>query len=143
MAARGEGEAALAKARATFDAQPRDAAARFQVGVVLMDLHRDPEALDWFTAMAQDHPELPDPQNNIALLEVRAGRLELARMALERSLRSDPLHRTARANLGRVYLMLAVQAWDRLAEGGALDAPLQRQLEGARVLLKLPSTPGR
>jgi Flp pilus assembly protein TadD len=135
LMARGEGVAALARAERAAQANPRDAQARFLNGVVLMDLQRDDEALALFTQLAQEYPELPDPQNNIALLQARAGRLELARQALQAALRNDPTHRIARANLGQVLLMLAVQAWEEAAAQGPLDVSLQRKLEGARALL--------
>jgi Flp pilus assembly protein TadD len=135
LLARADLAGALARAEKAVVEQPRDAQLRFLMGVVLMDMGRDEEALTLFTAMTQDYPELPDPLNNIALLQVRAGRLELARQALETALRNDPGHRTARANLGQVHLMLAVQAWDKAAASGPLDAALLRRLEGARALL--------
>lgn len=119
-----------------------DAAAaelRFLRGVALMDLNRDAEALAWFERMAQDHPALPDPHNNIALLHVRAGRLEPAQQALETALRNDPSFRVARANLGLVHLMLAVQAWDQVVASGPADPLLVRRLEGARALLATPA----
>jgi len=124
-------------------AQPgqRDAQARFQQGVELMDLRRDDEALAVFEALAQEFPELPDPLNNIALLHARAGRLEPARLALEAALRNDPGHRLARANLGQVHLMLAVQAWERAATAGPLEPAMQRLLDGARALLAAGAAP--
>lgn len=139
LVARGDLPAALARAQKAAAADPRDAQLRFLVGVVLMDLQRNDEALAQFTRMTQDYPELPDPYNNIALLQVRAGRLDAARQALETALRNDPSHRTARANLGHVYLMLAVQAWEQAAAGGPLDLRLQKTLEAARALLATPA----
>ncbi len=120
--------------------KPGDPQLRFLHGVVLMDLQRDDEALAVFTQLTQEYPELPDPYNNIALLQARAGRPDLARQALETALRNDPGHRTARANLGQVHLMLAVQAWEQAAATGPLEAPMQRLLEGARALLA-PGSP--
>lgn len=117
-----------------------DAELRFLRGVALMDLQRNAEALAWFERMTQDHPELPDPFNNIALLHVRAGRLEPARQALETALRNDPSYRVARANLGLVHLMLAVQAWEQVAAAGPVDPQLTRRLEGARALLSTSSS---
>lgn len=128
-------EARLQWAERQVAANPGDAQARFLVGVVLMDLQRDGEAMARFQALAQEFPELPDPQNNIALLHARAGRLEAARVALETALRNDPTHRLARQNLGHVHLMLAVQAWEQAAATGPLEPALQRTLEGARALL--------
>ena len=134
LVTRGELEAALQRAERAAAAQPRDAQLQFLHGVVLMDLQRDGPALEVFTRMSQDYPELPDPFNNIALLHARAGEFELARQALESALRNDPGHRLARANLGRVHLLLAIQAWDQLAAQGPLDVALQRQLDSARAL---------
>lgn len=140
---RGDNAAALTRASQNAEANPRDVQARFLLGVVLMDSKRDDAALAHFMSMAQDYPELPDPYNNIALLHARALRWELARQALESALRNDPTHRTARANLGQVHLVLAVQAWERAAAAGPLDAPLQRKLEGARALLSSAVLAGR
>jgi tetratricopeptide (TPR) repeat protein len=135
LVARGDLASALARAEKAAAASPRDVQLRFLQGVVLMDLQRDEEALAHFMRMAQDYPELPDPYNNIALLHARASRLEQARQALETALRNDPTHRTARANLGQVHLMLAVQAWELAAAGGPVDGNLQRKLQAARTLL--------
>ncbi len=143
LLARGDHAAALERAQKAAAANPRDAQARFLVGVVLMDSQRNDEALAQFTRLAQDYPELPDPQNNIALLHARAGRLDSARAALETALRNDPSHRLARANLGQLYLMLAVQTLEQAAALGPLDPAVQRRLEGARVLLAPGAAAGR
>jgi Flp pilus assembly protein TadD len=142
LAARGDLAGALRTTEAAAAADPRNAQARFLRAVVLMDLQRSAEALDAFTQLSQEFPELPEPYNNIALLQVRAGRLEQARQALETALRNDPGHRTARANLGEVHLMLAVKAWEQAATTGPLDARLMRRLDAARALLASGSPPG-
>lgn len=142
LLARGDGAAALQRVQSAAAANPRDVQLRFLHGVVLMDTGHDDEALAHFTRMTQDFPELPDPYNNIALLQVRAGRLEQARQALETALRNDPSHRTARANLGEVHLMLAAQAWALAAAGGPVDASLLRRLEAVRALLAAAPTAG-
>ena len=144
LLSRGDPAGALPLAESAAKARPNDPQARFLHGVVLMDLQRDAEALDLFTRLTQEFPELPDPFNNIALLHARAGRLEAARQALETALRNDPGHRTARVNLGQVHLMLAVQAWELAAAAGPLDPAVQRLLDGARTLLAartVPATP--
>jgi Flp pilus assembly protein TadD len=135
LLARGEPAAALERSERALRADPADAPLRFLGGVALMDLARDDEALARFTGMTEEYPELPDPYNNIAVLHARAGRLELARQSLQSALRNDPGHRTARANLGQVHLMLAVQAWEQAAALGPLDVALQRRLQAARALL--------
>jgi tetratricopeptide (TPR) repeat protein len=135
LLARGEAAQALADAERAAASDPRNVPLQFLRGVALMDLRRDAEALALFERMGQDYPELPDPWNNMALLHARAGRLEQARQALETALRNDPGHRTARANLGLVYVMLAAQTWESLAATGPVDALLTRRLETVRALL--------
>ena len=135
LVAKGDLAGALRAAEAASQASPRDAQPRFLRAVVLMDMQRSDEALAAFTVLSQEYPELPEPFNNIALLQVRAGRLELARQALETALRNDPGHRAARSNLGEVHLMLAVQAWQQAASGAPLDPRLQRKLDAARALI--------
>ena len=135
LMAKGELAAALRAADAAIQFNPSDAQSRFLRAVVLMDMQRSDEALAAFTGLSQEYPELPEPFNNIALLQVRAGRLELARQALETALRNDPSHRAARTNLGEVHLMLAVQAWQHVANSGPLDQRLVRKLDAARALV--------
>jgi Flp pilus assembly protein TadD len=132
---RGDLSAAMVRADQAVAAQPRDAQVRFLRGVLLMDMARDVEALEAFTQLTQEHPDLPDPFNNIGLLHARAGRPEAALAAVQQALRCDPSHRIARANLGQVHLMLAVKAWDDLARSGPLEAAVRRKLEAARALL--------
>ena len=138
----GKGDLAGAQRAAdlALSARPRDAQTRFIHALVLMESQRNTEAMSAFTSLSQEYPELPEPFNNIALLHVRGGHLDLARQALESALRNDPAHRTARVNLGEVYLMLAVQAWEQAAAGGPLDARLARKLETARSLVAASNT---
>ena len=135
LLARGDAAAALARAERLAATEARNVQAQFLRGVALMDLQRDAEALALFEAMSQFHPELPEPWNNIALLHVRAGRIEAAREALGVALRNDPAHLTARTNLGWVHLMLAAQAWEGVAAAGPLDPALARRLQAVRELL--------
>ncbi len=139
LMARGDSAAALQRAEAAVAAQPSNAQLRFLRGVVLMDLGRDTLALEAFRDLNQAYPELPDPLNNIGLLQARAGQLEAARQSLQAALLADPGHRAARANLGQIHLMLAVQAWEQLAASGSPDPALLRRLEAARALLAAPA----
>lgn len=135
LLAAGRPAEALQRTEQALLVAPRDAQTRFVHGVVLMELRRDAEALELFTRVAQEFPELPEPQNNIALLHARNGRLEAARVALESALRNDPGHRAARANLAEVHLMLAVAAWEQLGQAAPLEPRLARRLEAVRALL--------
>lgn len=133
--AKGDAAGALERVQQGLARQADNAQLRFLQGVALMDLGRDVQALEIFQQLHQAYPELPEPLNNIGLLQARAGQLDSARQTLQEALRADPQHRAARANLGHVYLMLAVQAWELAAAVGPLDAALLRRLEVVRALL--------
>ena len=133
--ARGDLPGALQQVDTALAAAPDNAQLRFLRGVVLMDLGRDAQAMDVFRQLSQAYPELPEPLNNIGLLQARGGQLEAARQSLQAALLADPTHRAARNNLGQVHLMLAVQAWEHVAAAGPSDDALLRKLEGARALL--------
>jgi len=126
---------ALSTVQTALVGKPNDAQLRFLLGVVWMDMGRDAQALELFRQLNQQYPELPEPLNNLGLLQARGGQLESALQSFQAALLADPVHRAARSNLGQVHLMLAVQAWERVASSGAVDATLLRRLEGARALL--------
>ncbi len=135
LMARGDLPGALSAADRGLQADPRNASLRFLRGVVLMDLRRDDEAIVQFTQLTHEYPELPDPFNNLALLQARAGRLEEARVLLHSALLNDPGHQAARVNLGQIHLLLASRAWEQAAGSPAADAALRRKLQALRALL--------
>ena len=139
LLARGDLPAALVQAQAGVASRPGDAQSRFVLGVVLMDMDRDAQALAVFNELSQAYPELPDPLNNIALLQARAGQLEPARQSLQAALRNDPAHRAARVNLGQVHLMLAAQAWTQASAATPGDSALLQRLQAVRALLVSPA----
>lgn len=136
----GELQQALRRADAAIAAEPRAAQIRFLKGVVLTDLNRRAEAMQVFVSLTQDYPELADPYNNLAVLYAADGQLPSALSALQSALRNDPHHRTARDNLGDVYLALAVQAWTAAsAASKGDDVALQRKLRLAREIQAAPA----
>lgn len=136
LIAQGDPLSALRRVDAAIAADSRDVQLRFLRGVLLLDLQRDAEALAHFVQMTLEFPELADPYNNLALLHARAQRLDEARVALETALRNDPGHRTARANLGQVYLMLAARTLETLSAQGPIEPAQQRRLDAVRALLQ-------
>src|SRR5690348_462013 len=56
--------------------KPRDAQGRFLKGVIFTEQGKIPEAVDVFTKLSQDYPELPEPYNNLAVLYAGQGQYE-------------------------------------------------------------------
>jgi tetratricopeptide (TPR) repeat protein len=93
--------------------KPRDAQGRFLKGLILTEMNRPAEAIQVFTKLSEDYPELPEPYNNLAVLYASQGQYEKARVALESSIRTHPSYATAHENLGDIYAKLASQAYDK------------------------------
>jgi tetratricopeptide (TPR) repeat protein len=119
--------------------QPDDLQLRFALGVMRMELGDRAKALDIFTRLTQDFPDLADPYNNLAVLHAAAGELDEARTALEQALRLHPEHAQAQENLGDVLVRLALRAYQRaqkasLMPSDALAGKINRTLALTREL---------
>lgn len=134
----GQTAAALKQADRFLANQPKDVRMRFAKGVMLADSRKDAEAIALFTSLTQDHPELPEPYNNLAALQATAGNYEAARFALEQALRANPSYATAHENLGDVYLALAGASYARALKLDPGNAALQPKLTKVNELLKAP-----
>ena len=114
--AAGETAIAIGRAERHLAANPKDATMRFQLGVMLADSRRTAQAIDVFTQLSQDHPDLPEPYNNLAALFASTGDYDKARSALELALRNQPGYAAAHENLGDIYIALAGRAYARVLE---------------------------
>jgi len=126
---------ALAKADQYIAARPRDPQMRFLKGVLQSEAGRKAEAIETFTALTQEYPELPEPYNNLAVLYAGRGEFDKARMALESAIRTNPTYAIAYENLGDTYAQLASQAYVRAQQLDAGNASVRPKLALIRQLL--------
>jgi len=98
--------------------EPRNPQLRFLRGVILTERERLDEAVTVFRAMVEDFPELPEPYNNLAVIQARRGEWEAARQSVEQSIRAVPTYALAHENLGDIHLQLAARAYE---QAGRLD----------------------
>jgi Flp pilus assembly protein TadD len=126
--------AALARADAFLQKNPRDAQVRFLRGVILADSGRTPDAVATFEALIQDFPELPESYNNLAVIHAGQGRLEQARALLQRALEAQPNYVTARENLGDLHVALAADAYRQASALDPNNATLKSKLALAREI---------
>ena len=126
---------ALDKVNQFLAAKPRDAQGRFLKGLILADQNKTAEAIDVFTKLTQDYPELPEPYNNLAVLYATQGAYEKARQALEMSIRTHPSYATAYENLGDVYAKLASQAYDKALQLDSSNAAAKSKLSMVREMI--------
>jgi tetratricopeptide (TPR) repeat protein len=132
---------ALDKINQFLAAKPRDAQGRFLKGLILADQNKTAEAIDVFTKLTQDYPELPEPYNNLAVLYATQGQYEKARQALEMSIRTHPSYATAYENLGDVYAKLASQAYDKALQLDSSNAAAKSKLSMVREMISSGTRP--
>ena len=64
----GQPQQALERVNRALAANPRDPQARFLKGLILTEQGNSKEAIEIFTKLTQDYPELPEPYNNLAVI---------------------------------------------------------------------------
>jgi Flp pilus assembly protein TadD len=133
---------AMAKAETYLAAKPRDPQMRFLKGVILAESGKRAAAIEAYTQLTQEYPELPEPYNNLAVLYAQQNEYDKAREALEGAVRANPNYATAHENLGDVYARLASQSYAKAQQidPGNMSAPPKLAL--VRQLLT-PSTARR
>ncbi len=107
---------------------PKDAQARFLKGLILADQNKPAEAIQVFTSLAEDYPELPEPYNNLAVLYAAQGKYDAAKNALEMAIRTHPSYATAHENLGDLYAKMASMAYDKALQLDSSNRTAQTKL---------------
>ena len=120
---------ALDKVNSYLATHPKDAKARFLLGLILTEQNKPVEAVKVFTALTEDYPELPEPYNNLAVLYAAQGQYDKARTALETAIRTHPSYAIAHENLGDIYAKLATQAYDKALQFDKTNTTAQTKLE--------------
>lgn len=113
---------------------PKDAQGRFLKGLILTELGRNPEAIRVFTELTEDHPELPEPYNNLAVLYAAQADYERAKQSLQMAIRTHPSYATAHENLGDIFAKMASQAYDRALQLDHTNVSAQTKLALIRDL---------
>lgn len=131
----GQLDQAMSRADAFLSSKPKDAQMRFLKGLILTEQNKSNDAIQVFTRLTEDYPELPEPYNNLAVLYAAQGQYEKARTALEMAIRTHPSYATAHENLGDVYAKLASQAYDKALQLDSNNPTAQTKLSLARDLI--------
>jgi len=135
----GDKQQALEKVNRALSANPKDPQARFLKGLIFTEQGKQAEAIDIFTKLTQDYPNLPEPYNNLAVIYASQGQYDKARAALEQSIRTHPSYATAYENLGDVYAKLASQAYGKALQLDASNTGAQNKLSLVRELVREPA----
>ena len=106
----------------------------FMKSVALENLGRTSEAAEVLRQLIRSYPEIPEPYNNLAVIEAGMGNLEGAKSLLSKALQINPDFALARKNLGDVYLALAIESYEAAAPELPKNNVLQSRLKVLRRL---------
>jgi len=134
----GKLDQAMAKVAAGLQQQPKDAQGRFLKGLIQTEQKKTADAIQTFTGLTEDYPELPEPYNNLAVLYAAQGNYEKAKAALELAIHTHPAYATAHENLGDIYAQLARRAYDKALQ---LDKSNTTALSKLALVKEMFSTP--
>jgi len=116
-------EPALAKIQAHLAQRPRDPQMRFWQAVLLTRQGRREQAMQVYSELTQDFPELAEPHNNLGVLQAANNDIDLAQRSFELALRADPQHALAHENLADVLLRQAQRHYQSAAQAQARARP--------------------
>ena len=131
----GQVQQALERVNRVLASKKNDPQARFLKGVILTEQGNTREAIEIFTKLTQDYPDLPEPYNNLAVIYAGQGQYDKARETLEKSIRTHPSYATAYENLGDVYAKLASQAYGKALQLDATNTGAKNKLSLVRELV--------
>ncbi|HEY7841391.1 MAG TPA: tetratricopeptide repeat protein [Gammaproteobacteria bacterium] len=137
----GKLEEALAVADQDLAGDPGNVTVRFLKGLVLTRMNRLDDAAAAFEGLTEDHPELPEPYNNLAVVYAAKGDFERARQALQKAINTHPSYATAHENMGDIYAKMASQAYNQALELNEDNPTAKAKLSLINNLFSLPSAP--
>jgi len=136
---KGNHAAALEQVNGYLAGKPKDAQGRFLKGLILTELNRTNEAIETFSDLTDEFPELPEPYNNLAVLYANQGQFERAKNSLEMAIRTHPAYATAHENLGDIYAKMASIAYNKALQLDKSNASAQTKLSLVKELFAPPA----
>jgi tetratricopeptide (TPR) repeat protein len=115
---------------------PRNVQLQFVRARINIEMGNIPAAKNTLLEITQQFPELPEPYNNLAVLEAQTGKLEEAKEYLELALKVQPNFATAHENLGDVYTRLAARAYGKALSIDKKQIQNRRKMKLAEDILK-------
>ena len=134
----GKLDQALSKVNSALTQQPKDAQGRFLKGLILTEQKKGADAIQVFTSLTEDYPELPEPYNNLAVLYANQGNYDKAKAALELAIHTHPSYATAYENLGDIYAQLARRSYDKALQLDKGNLTAQGKLSMVKDIFNLP-----
>lgn len=131
---------AMVRLEAYLQKNPKDAQGRFLKGLILTEQKHPDEAISVFKSLSADHPSLPEPYNNLAVLYAEKGLYDEAAASLKKAIQTHPSYATAQENLGDIYSKMASQAYSKALSLDSQNRAAQTKLDMIRKLFAQQGT---
>jgi tetratricopeptide (TPR) repeat protein len=138
MIQQGSFQKALVLAEEQLAMNPDETQTLFLKGLILARMDRLKESAAVFIRLTEEHPELPEPYNNLAVIYAASGEYDKAEAALRQAINTHPSYATAHENLGDIYAKMASQAYNNALK---LDSTNQETKEKLSMISELISAP--
>lgn len=119
---------ALARTDAGLQLNADDVELRFLKGLILTRQNKLAEAERIFVALTNDHPSLPEPYNNLAVVYAAQGNYDKARETLRSAINTHPSYATAHENIGDIYAKMASDAYSQALQLDRANAAAREKL---------------
>ncbi|MCG8325066.1 MAG: tetratricopeptide repeat protein [Thiotrichales bacterium] len=138
LAGQGKLQQALNLTGELLSEDPGNIEARFYRGLLLTKSNQLDQAEDVFMSLITDHPDLPEPYNNLAVVYAAQGKYDKARELLSRAINTHPSYATAHENLGDIYAKMASRAYNQVLELDDNNASAREKLSLISELFSRP-----
>lgn len=113
---------------------------RFLKGLILTRLNELDKARELFIALTREHPDLPEPYNNLAVIYASQGDFEKARESLQKAISTHPSYATAHENMGDIYAKMASKAYNQALQLDSDNASAKAKLSLINDLFFVPKS---
>ncbi len=125
---------------------PARADVQFLTAYAYQMRNRTARATDLYKSLIRQHPELPEPRNNLAMIYLAKGDHDTASKLLVEAINTHKSYATAYQNLSRIYTGIASEAYRRALSESSESAKYKHKIELAALtqleLFDLQSTAG-
>ena len=112
-----------------LEQDPSDARARFLTAYSYQMIAKTDKAIALYQDLIRDHPTLPEPRNNLAMIYLEQGDYDRASQMLVSAINTRISYAIAYANLSQVYKSIASEAYRRAISQSTEPAEYTRDIE--------------
>lgn len=130
---------ALEQVNRYLSSAPKDVQGLFVKAVALSQTGKVEEAMALYGQINEDAPEMPEPYNNLAVLQAQRGQYDQARQTLEMAIRANPSYTVAIENLGDIYAKMALEQYLQAGKLDASNKALKRKQQTLETVITIPA----